>query len=79
MKYRRFGAAMLMAVAAVAASGATSAVASADSCDSSVTVCQGLPSQPTVSSPDYAPSVSAPSNSTWYFNPSGGGTALHHH
>jgi hypothetical protein len=77
MRARRFAAWVVLGMAGVAGGSFVSPLATADSCDPSATVCQGLPTQPTVSSPDYAPSVSAPNDSTWYFNPNGGGTALH--
>jgi hypothetical protein len=69
--------AALFAATGVAAGIMAAPIAVADTCDPTATVCQGGDVQTNTSSPDYAPTVSAPDeqypyDNQWYFASPGG-------
>lgn len=67
----------MVGAAAVAAALASAPVALAQECDPTATVCEGdVNTAPPVAAAPMAPEEQYPMDEDWYFNPSGGGTAL---
>jgi hypothetical protein len=79
MHWLKLAVAAVFAVAGVTVGLTLTPIAQAQQCDPSATVCEGNDQSdgpPEAAAPVTAPDEDYPLDDDWYFNPSGGGTAL---